>query len=157
MPRGVRSIPTEEGVMADVLSPDAFDEMMDGMPEVQRNISLGRIADFESQVYGPTSLANLPEGYVAVTNLKYQDEVIWIPEQTVNTIGEQREWTGQIKLQFMDGRLQCTEDQAKFIKRVCPYVFIEPTEGPIHTYAPTGFQTRLTQAYDRYVALQNAR
>lgn len=157
MPRVVRSVPTEEGVQTGVLSPEAFDEMMDGLPEVQRNISLGRIADFETQVYGPTSLADLPEGYVAVTNLKYPDEMIWYPEQTVNTIGEQVEWTGQTKFQFMDGRLQCTEAQADFIKRVCPYVFIEPTEGPVFTHEPTGFQTRVQPAYERYVALQSMR
>jgi hypothetical protein len=143
--------------MSGVLSPDAFDEMMDGLPEAQRNISLGRIADFESQAYGPTSLADLPEGYRAVTNLKYQDEVIWMPEITVNSRGDQVQFTGQIRLQFMDGRLQCTEEQANFIKSVCPYVYIEPTEGPIHTYAATGFQTRVTQAYDRYAALQSMR
>lgn len=156
MPRGVRTVPIqEEGVSPSVLSPDAFDEMMEGLPEVQRNISLQRIADFESQAYGPTSLADVPEGYEVVTNLKYQDEVIFVPEVTVNSQGEQVEFTGQVRLEFIDGRLQCTEEQANFIKSVCPYVFIEPKEGPVLTYQSTGFQTRVPAAYERYIKLQN--
>lgn len=146
----------EQGVNPSVLSPDAFDEMMEGLPEVQRGISLGRIADFESQAYGPTSLLDVPEGYRVVTNLKYQDELIFVPELTVNSQGEQREFTGQVKLQFHDGRLQCTQEQADFIKSVCPYVWIEPTEGSILTYTATGFQTRVPAAYEKYIQLQNA-
>lgn len=151
MPRGVRSTPVDgavEGTSA--LAPDAFEEMFAGLPEVQREIRTDRIAGDRPATNAPAFLSEVPEDRVVVTNLRYPDEMILIPQKVVGQHGDTAQFTGQHRLHFQDSQLMCTQEQADFIKSICPYVHIEPKDGSILTFRETGFQTRSADVLSEY-------
>ena len=152
MPRGVRSTPVEGMQGSSPLAPDVFEEMYAGLPEVQREIRTDRIAGDRPATNAPAFLSEVPEDRVVVTNLRYPDEMILIPQKVAGQQGDTAQFTGQHRLHFQDSRLMCTQEQADFIKSVCPYVHIEPTDGPVLDFRATGFQTRSADVLSEYAS-----
>jgi hypothetical protein len=150
-PRQTQSVPV---LTADpvALSPDAFDELMDGLPEEQRNIRIDRLAGDPAAAPVLNGLVDVPLDKVMVTNLRYPEEKIFLPAVIATESGNRSEFVGQHSLQFINGRLLVTEEQADFIKRVCPYVHIEPSEGQVLQFTQTGFTTRSADVYQEYAA-----
>lgn len=123
-----------------------FNELMDGLPEVQRNIRTDRIAG-DQEVNVPPGAQEAPEGFVLLLNLRYANEVIYLPES--DGLGK-KHFVGDTSLEFIDGRLITTVERANFVKRICPYVYIEPTEGEWLTFSPDGFKTRIPEALSEH-------
>jgi hypothetical protein len=151
MPRGNASTTTvrADTVESNVVRPDdsVIDELMAGVPEEQRNIKLERIAGDDPAAPQPPGLYEAPEGKVLLLNLKYENETFFVPEPDQN--GNPR-FLGQTRLTFVDGRLVCTQDQADFVKSLAPHVYQEPEDGPVFEFTPTGFKTRVPEAYQEY-------
>lgn len=151
--RGVASIPAPGPATNPVaLAPDAFDELMDGLPDEQRMIRTDRIAgDVDASQAPPAMLNDVPVDKVLVTNLRYPNEQVFIPATVLDHNGNDRQqFIGNQNVQFMEGRVMVTQDVADLIKSVSPYVHIEPADGPVMTFTQTGFETRVPAAYQEY-------
>jgi hypothetical protein len=131
------------------MDPASFDELMDGLPEAQKTIKTNRIADNENSANVPPGVQDVPSGMVMLLNLRYDNEKIYLPESD----GDGRKFfTGENALEFVDGRLITTPERAEFIKSLCPYVYIEPNEGPWLEFTADGFRTRVPEAFSEYAA-----
>jgi hypothetical protein len=150
MPRGTQSVPVPtESANPPALAPDAFEEMFDGLPEEQREIPTHRIAGDDPAAPIPPGYYDPPAGQVILTNLRYPEEVIFAPSE--GTDGKPV-FNAQRSVQFINGRVAVSEDEAAHIKRVSPYVHIEPTEGDVLTFPATGFTTRSAAVLAEYAA-----
>lgn len=149
MARGVQSVP-EPNINPPALAPDAFDELMEGLPEEQRNIRLDRIAGEDPSVPVPPSFIEPPVGKVLVLNLRYPEEEVFVPSVVMTESGTRQDFNGDQSVQFFNGRALISEERAQFVKEVCPYVYIEPTEGPVLEFQQTGFKTRSVAALNEY-------
>lgn len=150
MPRGTQSIPVPtESANPPALSPDAFDDMMEGLPEEQRAIPTHQIAGDDPAAPTPPGYYDPPTGMVLLTNLRYPEEVIFAP--TSGTDGKPV-FNAQSSVQFINGRVVVSEDQADHITRVSPYIHREPTEGQVLNFPQTGFTTRSATVLAEYAS-----
>ena len=148
MPRAnssTTSVPADDVESAVVPpSPEFIEELTRGLPEEQKAIKLERVAGDDPAAPMPPGLREAPPGKVALLNLRFENETFFVPE--ADDEGTAR-FVGQTRLTFVDGYLVCTQDQADFIKARAPHVYQEPESGEIMTFTPTGFKTRVPEAY----------
>lgn len=130
---------------------EQVDELLAGLPEEQKNIRLERLAGDDPAAPKPPGLREAPAGKVILLNLRYENEVFWVPEVDPET-GQPR-FVGQQRLEFVDGYLVCSREQADFVKARAPYVHEEPgpdSAQPIMEFQHTGFKTRVPAAYQEH-------
>lgn len=150
MPRGTQSVPVpQESANPPALSPDAFDEMMEGLPVEQREIPTHRIAGEDPAAPTPSGYYATPEGMVVLVNLRYPEEVVFAPIAGTDGVPV---FNAQASVQFINGRVVVSEDKAEHILRVSPYIHREPTEGELLTFPQTGFTTKSPQVLAEYAA-----
>lgn len=155
MPRGVpgsgRSV--KQTPVTDDPNVDTFDEMMEGYPEAEQEIPLPR-TDIHDPIVPSNVLGNTQS--VTLVNLKYPNEIVFLPQDRLTEKGwTHNNFSPQDFLQFTDGVLVCTEDQADVVQKQCSYVKREPAEGELITYQPSGFSTRSAAIYAEHVQRYN--
>jgi hypothetical protein len=150
MPRGTQSVPVPEATAnPPALAPDAFDEMMEGLPEEQRQIPTHQIAGDNPAAPFVTGYVEPQPGRVLLINLRYPEEIIFLP---VGNEGQRPQFVSQSSIAFINGQAMVTEEQAAQIRRVSPYIHQEPTEGTVMPFPQTGFTTRSAAVLAEYAA-----
>jgi hypothetical protein len=150
MPRSSQSVPVPvESANPPALSPDAFDEMMEGLPEEQREIPTHRIAGEDPAAPFTTGYVEPPPGRVLLINLRYPEEVVFLP---VTGASGSPAFASGSSVQFINGQAMVTEEQAAQIRRVSPYIHEEPSEGTLMPFPQTGFTTRSGTILAEYAA-----
>lgn len=81
------------------------------------------------------------EGNTLLLNLRFMHETILIDDVNLH----------EGKVQFDDGWLAVPTAVVDKVIAAAPYVFIEPTEGPVFHHQDTGFKTRNASAYEEFV------
>lgn len=148
MPRGTQSVQVPvESANPPALAPEAFDELMEGLPVEQREIPTHRIAGDDPAAPIPSGYYAAPEGMVVLVNLRYPEEVIFVP---INGTDGKPVFNAQSSVQFINGRVTVTQEKADHITRVSPYIYAEPTEGEVLTFPQTGFSTRSAAVLAEY-------
>lgn len=127
------------------LSPDQFDELMQGLPEEQKQIRIDRIAGEPSAAPAPPGLRDIPASKKLLVNLRFPNMTIFVPQNVPNGLTDgtpQQVFNPQNTLEFVDSYLLCTDEQAAFVLSVEPFIHVEPTDGEVLTFTPDGFKTR---------------
>ncbi len=141
---------TGEGITK-AYSDDELDSLFDGLPEEQREIRLDRIAGDLPAAPMPGNTVAAPPGYVVLRNVKYENEKFAMPVRDQNgsfVFGQ------DTILEFYNGDLVCTAEQADEIQARAPYVYREPLDLtlPLMTFSATKFSTRVQAAFDEHSA-----
>lgn len=126
---GVKTIPAEEqnDLSGASVDPQTYEEMTAGAPSVMYEIPTHRLADYEDAAASiPIGAENAPDGMVRVINIRFSGQKIYVPDATVN--GTAR-FNPQRYIEFQDRLAIVTPTEANFVKSICPWVYIEPTEG----------------------------
>lgn len=141
------SIPADQQDGASNRPDDQIDDLLAGLPEEQKNINLERVAGDDPSAPKPPGFREAPEGKVILLNLKFENETFWVPEPDED--GTPR-FVGQKRLQFVDGYLICSREQADFVKARAAHVYEEPSEGEVLEFSQTGFKTRVPAALNEH-------
>lgn len=133
-----------------LVSDGEFEQIFEGLPEVERNINISRIAGEAPSNYAGAGMPPSMDGMVILTNVRHPQETFYIPASTPE--GNLR-FTGHEVRQFSAGRLVVPRTTADFIKSKAPYVYEEPADGPVFEFKPGNnvlFETRVNAALNEF-------
>lgn len=101
----------------------------------------------------PAATIEAPVEFVPtmVINIRYPEERVAFTEETTFKNKPVREITGEYA-QFSNTQYVAkTQEELDQLLRVCPYLFVEPTEGELFTDERYGFATRSIDAYKAWM------
>jgi hypothetical protein len=140
-------------VKAEDIDVETFDEFMQGLPDEQKEIPAPR-----TDVHDPIVPSNILGNDLTVTlvNLRYPNEVVFIPQQRLLETGViEPYFSVQDYASFTDGVMVCSEKVAENVMSQCPYVRREPATGEVSVYEPSGFATRNPATFAEHVTRYN--
>lgn len=145
-----QTIPAEDQQQETGYDQEMVDELLSGLPEAQKAVRLDRIAGDDPAAPKPPGFYDAPDGKVILLNLRFENEVFFMPEPDANN---NPVFVGQTRYDFTDGYLLCSQGVADEIKERAPHVYQEP--GPdsgleIMEFPATKFKTRIPAALAEY-------